>query len=209
MSIEQKTSHIQGPLIIGVSGQARHGKDTIADYLVKTYGFQKFLIAEPIKEICRTIFSFNQEQLYGDLKETFDPRWNVRPRECLQFIGTELFRQQIKQLLPEIGSKIWIKSLCEKLRGVISSDPAILIVISDLRFEDECSELQKFSQEIKVPFYSIRVENPRVPVTPKEARHASEMINWTANYLVNNTGTLEELYHKVEMTLQEIDLADL
>ena len=41
--------------IIGILGNKRVGKDTVADYLVKNYGFIKYNFADPIKEICNYV----------------------------------------------------------------------------------------------------------------------------------------------------------
>src|SRR3990167_3895332 len=66
-------------IIIGIGAQARVGKDTIADYLVKEYGFRKTSMASSLKEgIGRGVFGFNDEQLYGNLKEVVDKFWDDR-----------------------------------------------------------------------------------------------------------------------------------
>lgn len=85
-------------MILGVMGQARSGKDTYADYLVKKYGFVKIALADPIKRICMDIYEMTEEQLWGDLKEQPDLRYPIpgkgflTPRVALQFIGTEVGR---------------------------------------------------------------------------------------------------------------------
>lgn len=52
-------------MIIGVCGQAGSGKDTAADFLVKNHGFVKVAFADPMKRICRDVFDFTDEQLWG------------------------------------------------------------------------------------------------------------------------------------------------
>jgi len=85
-------------MILGVMGQARSGKDTCADYLVKKYGFVKISLADPIKRICMDIYEMSEEQLWGDDKEKQDLRFPIpgkgflTPRVALQFIGTEVGR---------------------------------------------------------------------------------------------------------------------
>ena len=37
-------------MIIGLSGKAGSGKDTIADYLVTNYGYTKFALADAVRE---------------------------------------------------------------------------------------------------------------------------------------------------------------
>jgi len=52
-------------MIIGLLGQAGVGKDTAADYLVKKHGFAKVALADPLKRICREVFDFTEDQLWG------------------------------------------------------------------------------------------------------------------------------------------------
>lgn len=52
-------------LIIGVCGKAGSGKDTIADILVKDLGFVKVAFADPLKRVCKDIYDFTDEQLWG------------------------------------------------------------------------------------------------------------------------------------------------
>ncbi len=51
--------------IIGVSGQAGSGKDTVANYLCEEYGFTKIALADPIKRFGYHVFHFSEEQLWG------------------------------------------------------------------------------------------------------------------------------------------------
>ena len=191
---------LQGPIVLAVSGKARHGKDTVADYLVKTYGFEKYAVANPIKEICKEVFSFDDSQVYGDNKETVDPRWGVSPRKCMQFIGTELFRDRIGGLLPQIGSDIWIHCLVNKLSDVFKENPNALIVVSDVRFENEWKSLKSRLKGA----YSVRINNPRVadPLT----YHVSENMEWGVDFGVENNGTLPDLYQKVDNLVDFLNL---
>jgi hypothetical protein len=51
--------------IVGISGLAGSGKDTAADYLVAHHNFVKVSLADPLKRICRDVFAFTDEQLFG------------------------------------------------------------------------------------------------------------------------------------------------
>jgi len=52
-------------MIIGLCGVAGSGKDTVADFLVKNHGFVKVAFADPLKRICKDVFDFSDEQLWG------------------------------------------------------------------------------------------------------------------------------------------------
>lgn len=52
-------------MIIGLCGLAGSGKDTAADFLVKKSGYVKVAFADPLKRICKEVFQFSDEQLWG------------------------------------------------------------------------------------------------------------------------------------------------
>jgi len=52
-------------LLIGVSGSAGAGKETVANYLVDGAGFVKVSFADPLKRICKDVFDFSDEALWG------------------------------------------------------------------------------------------------------------------------------------------------
>ena len=118
--------------IIGFMGKKRSGKDTAGDYLVKYHGYKKYAFASSLKEICKSVFSFTDEQLNGDEKEVIDDYWGLSPRQALQYVGTDLFRNQISSLIPNMGNDIWVNVLERKLKEETSN-----IVITDIRFENE------------------------------------------------------------------------
>jgi len=123
-------------MLIGISGQKFHGKDTLADLLVLHYHFHKISFADPIKLICKTLFNFNHDQLYGNLKETIDPIWNITPRSAFQFIGTDLFRNHMNELIPGINQDFWIHCLLRNL------NPELHYVIPDVRFPNEAQAIK-------------------------------------------------------------------
>jgi len=51
--------------IIGISGLAGSGKDTVADFLLNHEGFVKMSLADPIKRFAMDVWEFSEEQLFG------------------------------------------------------------------------------------------------------------------------------------------------
>lgn len=72
-------------MIIGLCGQAGVGKDTVADFLVKNHGFVKVALADPLKRICKEVFDFSDNQLWGPSSERNKPdsRYRREPRHHL------------------------------------------------------------------------------------------------------------------------------
>lgn len=190
-------------IVYAICGKACHGKDTIADYLVENYGFKKMSFAEPLKEACQVIFGFDNDQVYGDKKETIDEFWGCTPRKTLQYVGTELFRHQIGEILPKVGSNIWAQSAIRRIKSHFEENPNTPVVISDLRFENEHKCLTESGLDYKL----FKVFNPRVQdidgVTSQT--HASENLSWVdgkCSYVFTNNGTLKDLYTEIQTIME-------
>jgi hypothetical protein len=55
-------------VILGLSGDAGAGKDTVADALVAHHGFVKIALADPLKRFLMATFDFSKETLWGPSK---------------------------------------------------------------------------------------------------------------------------------------------
>ena len=176
-------------MIVGIFGKKGHGKDTIADYLVQKYKFHKLTYAEPIKKICKDIFSFSHEQLTNHtLKETVDPRWKKSPREIMQLIGTDLFRKTF-------SDDIWVDILREKAKVLLSQGENI--VVSDIRHSNELEVLFTLSKDVLILNVIRDIKDD------KEDNHPTEQFHYEKNipiYKIYNT-TLEELYLQIDLNI--------
>jgi len=131
-------------MIIGLCGFIGSGKDTVADFLVNN-NFQKESFADTLKDTVSSIFSWDRELLEGhslearEWREQIDTWWADRldmptltPRWVLQYVGTDVFRNNFH-------NDIWVASLEKKLFDNQDKN----IVISDCRFPNEVSAIQK------------------------------------------------------------------
>ncbi len=101
-------------MIIAISGKARSGKDTAADYLRDKYGYEPIRFSAPVYSIVNYI-----------QKTVGVP--NVKDPAMLQFIGENL-RQYY-------GEDVWVGILLRSLQ------PDKNIVICDARLQIEANEL--------------------------------------------------------------------
>lgn len=76
-------------MIIGITGYAGSGKDTVADILVRDHGFVKVAFADPLKRICKDLFAFTDAQLWGSSSKRNEPDLRY-PREH----STEVYHGQ-------------------------------------------------------------------------------------------------------------------
>lgn len=167
-------------MIIGLGYRKQSGKDTVADYLVERYSFTKASFARPLKDACIAAFGFTEEQVNGSLKEVVDPRWNLTPREALQYVGTEMFRGWREDF--------WVNRLVSNLKR----KP----VITDVRFPNEAEAVKEAGGVLWC------VDRPSLG--PPSDGHTSETSmrgydGWDA--ILNNIGTFEHLYQQVDQLI--------
>jgi len=179
-------------VIIGVSGKAQAGKDTIANYLVKNYGFTRIALADSLKDAIQDIFDLSYEQLYdSELKEKeldFFPGWS--PRKLLQYIGTDLLRKQLHE-------DIWIMSLAQKIKERHLSR----VVIPDIRFPNERNNLEKY---IHKPCYFIKVKRPGYDGNVGIKNHDTEKFDIHCNFIIDNNSTFESLHLSINAIMNTI-----
>lgn len=167
--------------IIGITGAAGSGKDTVAEIIAGSgNGFVKRSFATPLKNMLKAL-GLNDEQLDGDLKEVVDERFGHTPRYMMQTLGTEWARNTID---PEI----WVKAVFYTLESYV--------VLSDVRFDNEAEMVRD-----KGLLIHMVGRNKIIPDT-----HGSEAgVEFIEGDLkIHNTGTLSELFGQVGRLLPEI-----
>lgn len=123
-------------MIVGITGKIGSGKSTMANYLTSAHGYEEYSFAKPLKEIGR-LFGFSDKQLYGTQEQKLEihPYWGISARYFLQKMGTDLFRDLLPTVIPEIkkgDNTIWVELFKLKYK----EEPK-LYVVSDVRFLDE------------------------------------------------------------------------
>lgn len=178
--------------IVGVSGKKGHGKDTVADYLVENYNFKKIAFADPLKQVCATLFNFSDEQLYGDKKEVVDEYWKVTPRKLLQYVGTELLREQLGNVIPNIGKNIWIEIAKKKMLDSKHDK----FVVSDVRFKNELDMVEDMK--------GLNIRVIRTTNNPQTDDHSSEKdLDEVDVNKIYNDGSFEELYKNIDSLMKD------
>ena len=183
--------------ILGVTGSIGAGKSTISDIL-KDVGAEVFAFADPLKEIA-SIFGFSRESLHGtqSQKAATDPYWGISAREFLQKFGSEICRDVLPQVLPNmrLNYSIWIQLAQRRIEASNSQ----FIVLSDCRFNDEVTMIKRNSGKI------IRVIRPEIdnpPVESKKVEFVEHKSEQDLKYIIPdiviiNDGDLEQLKRKV------------
>ena len=173
-------------MLLGVCGKKGAGKDTVGNYIIEKYGYSQYAFAKPLKKIIKELFDLSDEQLYGSLKETIDPRWNTTPRILMQYIGTELFREQLKKLIPELSCEnLWIRKFHDWYSTQTQN-----VIITDIRFIDEMNAVKQNNGVIIKVVRDLGITDS----------HISEQFfqTVTPDHIIENNGSMEELYLKID-----------
>jgi hypothetical protein len=173
--------------IIGITGNMRHGKDTLGLYYINNCKYIKMSFAGPLKYACQEIFDLSNDQIDGDKKDNIDDYWGVTPRAILQYVGTELFRDQMEKLLPDIGKDVWIKTMDKKIKKILKGG-AKGVVITDVRFENEAKLIKSLGGIV------IKVVRPASNTIHS---HSSEKLLFDVDYTVINDGSIQHLHNKL------------
>ena len=163
---------------IGFGFEARVGKDTAVDYLIKKHGGIRISFAAPIYEI------LEYAQGICDFEK-------IKDREFLQYIGTEWARKK--------DPDVWVNVARRRIEQMPPDTP---IFISDVRFPNEMAMLKSLGFVLvnitRDPEARLAAFNSENTQTIGSTTHASETAlrgyddAW--NMKIVNNGRLEEFY---------------
>jgi hypothetical protein len=174
-------------MIIGLSGYAQTGKDTIADYLIKNYGFTRVAFADPIRE---ALYKLDPKIRLGEssgvsLSHAVDnmgweevKKLSPDTRELLQRLGTEVGRSMF-------GEDFWVKQAMKKAQEHEK------VVITDVRYPNELEAILKASGAVwRVIKNDVGAVN----------RHASEtaLDHYQFEHIIFNNDTIASLYESID-----------
>ena len=193
-------------LIIGVCGFIGSGKNTVAEFLVEKHNFVPVSFAHVLKDACASLFGWDREMLEGKTEEArvqreqVDKFWAERlqipcftPRYALQYIGTDILREHFHK-------DVWVIAAEKRIQKYKD------VVISDVRFPNEVKMIYRNAGELWMvrrglpEWYDMAYYEPKRMAEAYPEIHSSEYA-WVRNEFdvyMDNDGTLEELYEKVE-----------
>lgn len=193
--------------LIGIVGNAGTGKDSVASYLAKSYDqVYSEHWAGALKLACSVAFGIGIEEFQNqEAKETRNQFWGTTPRKIAQFVGTELFRNEMWKLVEQDQNDFWVRRMAGILDGILARDssgevidfaPEDVILIPDTRFQNEVDFL------IENDGLIIYLKRPGYDGGVGIANHPSEQLNQLEfggiAWLIENNGTEEELFLKVD-----------
>ncbi|WP_144509843.1 hypothetical protein [Bacillus sp. FJAT-22090] len=175
--------------------EAGGGKDFLAEYAIKKYGFTRYAFADHVKNVAKVWFP----HLYGD--------GTSKNRQLLQAIGTK-FR--------EIDAEVWIKKMFQDIDAEADMRRKLkyskeFIVVTDCRMPNEYQALKDKG------FTFIRVQTDEAvrqarmigrgdTFSNKDMKHHTETFydQFKCDYTISNNGTVEEAYESLDRIIDEL-----
>jgi len=187
-------------IIIGLIGQERVGKDTFADYICQKYSFKKYNLAQPIKEIAKIMFGWDEEQLNGKNKDVVDTTLGIKPRDFFTWFGTEIGQFALHQKFPDLQipvRSIWSLSMDTWIKEQIENNHNGLIVIPDVRFCHEVDVLNKYNA-VLINITKSSITSGEKQVSNNNYQLEEILQNYLIPYQIDNNSTLQN--YKKEIT---------
>lgn len=180
---------LRDPILIGLTGAAGAGKDTVADRLCSAHGFERHAFAEPIRDMLTALLvsaGIDYGHLFArDLKELPVPHLGVSSRQMMQRLGTEWGRA----LHPDL----WVRhaAVTLGLHDLPHSSPVHdRIVLTDVRFPNEAAWIEQLGGRV------IRVLRDVPAVNAHESeQHVDRIVPWAR---IDNTAGFDWLHHQVD-----------
>jgi hypothetical protein len=201
-------------IVIGLTGHAGAGKDSVADILVRDHGFIKMSFAAPMKDMVQDLDPIVGYDVYLDcscggdecgpdvdeirLSDLYamgyddesikESPWFPEVRNLWQRFGTEVMRSRYEDY--------WIHQAMDTLMNSMAER----VVFTDVRFSNESDQVYDFSN-IKGNRGSVwQVSRPGLPAA---YGHASEAYAGLLGEEIQifNSATLEELAEPVKIAL--------
>lgn len=173
-------------MIIGLSGYARTGKDTVADILVETYGFRRIAFADKLKAVAYDLNPFihggggGMRRLQAEVNDFGWEKAKERPevRRILQALG-----QAVRE---NVGTQVWVDAALDALAD---DQPA---VITDVRYPNEAGAVRaRGGIVVRVLRLGVTAVNDHVSESAMD-----DPALW--DYVLHNDGSLDHLRTRVE-----------
>lgn len=177
------------PLLIGLTGYAGSGKDTVREILEHRHDLDGLAFADPIRDMLTALFEscgVKTDWITDrSLKEEVIPEFGVSYRQMAQELGTAWGRG--------LHTDFWLRIAAAKI-AMYSKYESPGVVISDVRFPNEAAWVKAQGGVIW------RIIRPGVE--PVRA-HASEdlIASLPYDYVIDNRGTIDNLIHATDAAI--------
>lgn len=167
------------PMLIGIAGKARSGKDTLANFLHDDHEFTPMAFAGPLKWSATIAFREDIEDFTTQEGKTSENEyWQMTRRKMLQDFG--------EAMCQEFGEDFWIKRWFLDYAELSETDH---IVVTDVRKDIEAELLRGLGGVI------VHISREGAGLQGAEGQHKTEqgVTVEGGDIILHNDGTLEDL----------------
>jgi hypothetical protein len=172
--------------LVGLTGAIGSGKSKVAAYLSLMYNGVTRSFASPLKQIAIS-FGFTESQIYGtqEQKKEINELWGISGREFMQKLGTEVFRESVPQIMPQLHDP-WRRIMEAKARKLIND--GTFVIVDDVRFDDEAIMITQLKGILIRIVRDMPHSQPHSqPHDDKQIKqHASEQQDFEVNFTIIN-----------------------
>lgn len=177
-------------MIIGLSGYAQSGKDSVASILTSKYGFKRVAFADAIRSIL-----WEMNPIVKDSGFTVQGVVNAYGWDKAKIMFPEV-RRLLQELgvssRASLGEDVWVNAVLRKV-----NDKTKKYVISDVRFENEASIVKQMNGQLW------RIKRPGVEAVNSHVSESS-MDGYKVDQILHNGGTIEELELLVQQRMDAL-----
>lgn len=189
--------------LIGLLGKQGSGKDTTADILVAEYGFERYALAAPIREMALVI---------DPLVNGWEPGTYVRLSSVIENFGWDRAKRdipEVRHLLQVIGTDAvrtiigpdtWIDLARKRLQGPLEAGQDF--VITDIRYPNEAALVADLGGVI----VKLERDSPDASNVTHISESGIDSITW--DWALDNNGTLEHLADQLDRVMTGLGIGD-
>ena len=188
------------PRLVGITGLAGCGKDTVAKMLADQHRYHIYRLAQPLKDALNEMFGWRPEQWedrewkertaivssYQNERRHFDC---YSPRQLAQWLGTEVGRTLG-------GEDVWVNLMERHWLNDLPYD-GDRMVVPDVRFDNEAARIRQLG--------GVVIQVVRAGLNPVND-HASErgVSPWLVNARIINDQCIKTLCHRALYELERL-----
>jgi dephospho-CoA kinase len=173
--------------VVGVSGYAQSGKDTVGEYLVEKHGYERIAFADKVREATVELIESVYFEEYGmvDLKDIFygNAYEDLKKRPEVR---NELVRvaETMRSIL---GPSIWAEPVIQEIR----KRPYKRFVVTDVRKPEEANLLHHY-------FHTTIIGVSRPGIGPAEEVEAKSILGVPVDFALVNNGDIKKLHKAID-----------
>jgi len=184
-------------IVIGFSGRAGSGKDTIAErvhsaFTSTGYNVKMVAIADDMKVILSELFLVPLDNFHDrKTKEEMDDFWGLTHREMCTKFGSDMVK-------PALGNDFWIRRLARKLENITCD----VLLITDIRFLEDMELVTRRGGTIV--FIDADERLGPLPENAHESERQTYKVKAFSQDIITNNASLVDFEIKIKQFVKKV-----